>query len=174
MRAMDEDLHVAEKATFTLPYFFKQILIMRRMWDRDVGQPLEWLAAVPWQPPSCARAPGQHGTHHLPAQQNAGRQCGRQGEVRRTLQHSLFSLLFFLIENAVWSQVKNNSPLSRPSFQGCSDVPGLQCQTRGSPAQRSLRGLSSSSQHRAHPDANKWGHSDSARAQGSGVGSLLW
>lgn len=130
-----------------------------------------------WQqcPDSHLPVPEHQGStaHTLPAQQNAGRQCGRQGEVRRALQYSLFSLLFFLIENAVWSQVQNNSPLSPPSFQGCSDVPGLQSQTRDSPAQRSLRGLHSSSQHRAHPDANKWSHSDSVRAQGSGVGSLL-
>lgn len=61
--------------------------------------------------------------------------------------------------------------LSPPSFQGCSDAPGLQSQSRGSSAQRAL---SSSSQHRAHPDTSKWGHSDSLRAQGSGVSSLLW
>lgn len=172
--AWSTDLHVAETAPFTLSIFLQTNLDHMQDVGQGCGTALEWLPAVSCQSPACARAAGQQGTRCFPAQQNAGGQGGRQGEVRTTLQYSLFSLLLFLIENAVWSQVRNHSPLSPPSFQGCSNVPGLQCQSRGSSAQQILPALNSSSHHRAHPDANKWSHSGSVRAQGTGGSSLLW
>lgn len=74
---------------------------MGRMWLKDVGQPLEWQQC----PDNHLPVPEHQGRQaHAAFQHNKmqGRQCGRQGEVRTTLQYSpLFSLLFFLIENAV-------------------------------------------------------------------------
>lgn len=106
------DLHVAEKPLHC-PYFFKQIFSSPActwLWD----SPQRGSAQAQ---PACAGAPGKQGTSYFPAWQNTGwhgvEGKGKSEGLCNTACSLCSSLPLKIL--SVWSQVKNNSPLSPPS-----------------------------------------------------------
>lgn len=91
------------------------------------GSPQRGWQAAHRQQPACAGAPGKQGTNYFPARQDAGRHGvegkGKSGGRCNTACSLCSSFPLKIL--SIWSQVKNNSPLSPPSFKGCSEFPVL-------------------------------------------------
>lgn len=151
--AQSVDLHVAD--TFTFPVFlqtnFDHVLV-----HGGGAAPSEAVG----QQPACAGAAGEHGTSSFPAQQNTGRHGvegkGKSGGLCNTAWPLCSS--FPLKTLSIWWQVRNDSPLSPPSFKGRSTFPGLQSKSRGSSAKQSLQRPELLQPSTEHPDANQWNH----------------
>lgn len=111
-----------------------------------------------------SKALGKQDTSCFPEQQNPGSHgVGGKGKSGGLHNKACSLFCFFQLKVlSIWSQVKNNSPLSPPSFKGHREFLVLQWKTRGSYAKRCLQRCEQLQLNREHPDANDWGHSDSA------------